>query len=85
MMISVTKELNKFIHHWDQYNILWNDDISTKKDVNLINLLDLGISLRQHCELEAELKVEPDNRTFGSCFTINIGRLYYYVRRFIII
>ena len=44
-----------------------------KKDVNNINLMDSETALRRHYELELELKMQPDSKTFSTCFVISVG------------
>lgn len=58
---------------WVPYNILWNNDLSERRDLSTVSLIDSEAYLQKHQELLERLKVKPDTYEFGSCVLVSVG------------
>lgn len=66
--------LSDFLSIWKPYKILWNNDLSERRDLSTISLLDSEANLQKHHELLERLKVKPDTYEFGSCVIVSVGK-----------
>lgn len=62
-----------FLNLWVPYKILWNNDLSERRDLSTVSLLDSEVYLQKHHELLERLKVKPDTYEFGSCVLVSVG------------
>lgn len=67
------KMLSEFLNLWVPYKILWNNDLSERRDLSTVSLLDSEAYLQKHHELLERLKVKPDTYEFGSCVLVSVG------------
>lgn len=63
-----------FLTLWVPYKILWNNDLSERRDLSTVSLLDSEVYLQNHHELLESLKVKPDVYQFGSCVLVSVGK-----------
>jgi dynein heavy chain len=68
--------LFEFLSLWTPYKILWNNDLSERRDLSTVSLLDSEAYLQKHHELLESLKMKPDIYEFGSCVIVSVGKLY---------
>lgn len=63
-----------FLSLWVPYKILWNNDLSERRDLTTVSLLDSEAYLQKHHELLERLKGKPDIYEFGSCVLVSVGK-----------
>uniref|UniRef100_A0A2S2PXW6 Dynein heavy chain 5, axonemal n=1 Tax=Sipha flava TaxID=143950 RepID=A0A2S2PXW6_9HEMI len=69
--------LFEFLSLWTPYKILWNNDLSERRDLSTVSLLDSEAYLQKHHELLESLKMKPDIYEFGSCVIVSVEKLKY--------
>jgi dynein heavy chain, axonemal len=65
--------LFEFLKLWVPYKILWNNDLSERRDLSTVSLLDSEVYLQKHHELLERLNIKPDTYEFGSCVLVSVG------------
>lgn len=68
--------LSDFLSLWAPYKMLWNNNLSEKRDLSTVSLLDSEAYLQKHHELLERVKVIPDIYEFGSCVLVSVGEFY---------
>lgn len=64
-----------FLSIWVPYKILWNNNLSERRDLSTISLLDSEAYLQKHQELLERLKEKPDTYELGTCVLVSVGML----------
>lgn len=67
--------LSDFLSIWVPYKSLWNNDLSERRDLTTVSLLDSEAYLQKHHELLESLKLKPDTYIFGSCVLVSVGKI----------
>ncbi|KAI5700773.1 hypothetical protein M8J75_002754 [Diaphorina citri] len=73
--LDIKPALVSFVEKWSPYKFLWENEMINRRDVTNVGLVESEHALRRHGELEAELNIEPDLHTFGSCIVISVEQL----------
>lgn len=55
------------------YKSLWNNEMSERRDLSTVSLVDSEAYLQKHHELLESLKLKPDMYEFGSCVLVSVG------------
>lgn len=71
---SLLQMLFDFLSIWLPYKILWNNDLSERRDLSTVSLLDSEAYLQKHHELLERLNLKPDTYKFGSCVLVSVGK-----------
>lgn len=66
--------LMEFLILWVPYKILWNNNLSERRDLSTVSLLDSEAYLQKQHELLESLKLKLDTYQFGSCVLVSVGK-----------
>lgn len=55
------------------YKSLWNNEMTERRDLSTVSLIDSEAHLQKHHELLESLKLKPDTYEFGSCVSVSVG------------
>ncbi|XP_050432698.1 dynein axonemal heavy chain 5 [Adelges cooleyi] len=69
--------LTEFLTIWAPYKTLWNNNLSARRDLSTVTLVDSETFLQKHCELLERLKLEPDTFKLGTCVLVSVEKLKY--------
>lgn len=66
--------LSEFLKIWVPYKILWNNDLTERRDLSTVSLLDSEAYLQKHHELLERLKIKSDTYELGPCVIVSVGK-----------